>query len=45
MGWVGYVARMGERKETHTCFRWERLKESDHLQGLGIDGMIKEAEF
>jgi len=36
---------MGEGKETHACFRWGSVKERDHLEGLGVDGMIKKQNF
>jgi hypothetical protein len=38
---VEHVARIGERRgETYTGFRWGNLKEIDHLEEPGVDGMI-----
>ena len=31
-----HVARMGERRR----FLWGKLRERDHLEGSGVDGMI-----
>jgi len=45
MGWVGYVAGWGEGKETQACFWWGSLKERGHLEGLGVDVMIKRQNF
>jgi hypothetical protein len=36
MSWTGHVARMGER----TDFWWGNLKERDHWEDPGVDGMI-----
>ena len=35
----GHVARMGE-EEVHTGFWWRDLMGGDHLEDLGVDGMI-----
>jgi hypothetical protein len=39
MTWAGHVARMGKR-EMHTGFWWEDLREDDHLGDTGVDGRI-----
>jgi hypothetical protein len=39
MGRVGHIARMG-RAEAYTGFRWENLRERDHLGYPGVDGRI-----
>jgi hypothetical protein len=39
MRWAGHVARLG-REETFTGFRWENLRERDHLVDPGEDGRI-----
>jgi hypothetical protein len=38
MRWAGHVARMG-RGEAYTGFWWGNLRERDHLEDLGIDGV------
>jgi hypothetical protein len=30
MGWAGYVAHMGEKRNVYIGFRWEIQKEIDH---------------
>jgi len=35
----GHVARMGE-EEVRTGFWWRDLMEGDHLEDLGLDGII-----
>jgi hypothetical protein len=39
IGRSGSVARIG-RREVHTWFWWGNLRETDHLENLGIDGSI-----
>jgi hypothetical protein len=39
MRWVRYVARMGDRKSAYR-FWWRDLRKRDHLEELGVDGMI-----
>jgi hypothetical protein len=39
MGWVGYVARFGGG-EAYTGFLWDKLRERDHLEELGVGGRI-----
>jgi hypothetical protein len=39
MRWAGHAAPF-ERKKMHTRFRYERLKEADHLNKLGRDVRI-----
>ena len=34
--WAGHVARMGGKRETHTGFGLEKLKEKDHLEDLPV---------
>jgi hypothetical protein len=34
--WAGHVAHMGEKRKC-TRFRWESLKERNHLEDQGID--------
>ena len=38
MSWVGHEARMGEAA-VYTGFWWGNLKERDHFEDPGIDGM------
>jgi hypothetical protein len=38
MRWAGYVALWGG--EAYTAFWWGNLRERDHLEDPGIDGMI-----
>jgi len=37
--WAGHVALCG-RREVYTGFWWGNLKERDHLEVPGVDGMI-----
>jgi len=37
--WVGYVARIGERKG-YIGFGWENMRENDHLGDPAVDGRI-----
>jgi len=37
--WAGHVARMG-RGEAYAGIRWGNLRERDHLEDPGLDGMI-----
>jgi hypothetical protein len=39
-GMVGHVAYIGEKIKMHTKFWYKNLKESDHLEDLGIDERI-----
>jgi hypothetical protein len=39
MGWVGHVA-LWRRGEVYKGFWWGNLKEGDHLENPGVDGMI-----
>jgi hypothetical protein len=39
MRWAGYVARLG-RGEVFTGFWWGNLRERDHLEDPGVDGVI-----
>jgi len=39
MGWVGHVARMGERRSVYRVW-WENLRERDHLEDPGVDGRV-----
>ena len=39
LSWTGHVASI-ERGEVHTGFRWENLREVDHLKDPGIDGRM-----
>ena len=39
MKWVGYVARMGERK-AYTGFWSGNMREGEHLEDPGVDGRI-----
>jgi hypothetical protein len=39
MRWVGYVAHMGDMRNTYN-FRLEYLYARDHLEDLGINGKI-----
>jgi hypothetical protein len=36
----GALNTYGERGEVHTGFCWGNLRESEHLEGPGIDGRI-----
>jgi len=31
---------MGERRQIYTIFCWENLRESDHLEDPGVDGIV-----
>jgi len=31
---------MGERREIYTIFCWKNLRESDHLEDKGVDGIV-----
>jgi hypothetical protein len=38
---AGHVARIGERRgEVYTGFWWGNLKEGDHFEDPGVDGII-----
>jgi len=39
MSWERHVARMG-RGEVYTGFWWGNLREGDHFEDPGVDGMI-----
>jgi hypothetical protein len=39
MRWAGHVAYMGEG-EVHTGFWWGKLRDEDHLEDPGLDGML-----
>jgi hypothetical protein len=39
MRWAGHVAFMG-RGQVLTGFWWGNLRETDHLEDLGVDGSI-----
>jgi hypothetical protein len=39
MIWARHVAQM-RRREVHTGFRWETLRERDYLEDLSINGSI-----
>jgi hypothetical protein len=41
MGWVGYVARMGEKRGIYTGFWWGNPRERYRLGDPGIDRKIK----
>jgi hypothetical protein len=40
MRWAGHVARVEEGEEC-TRFWWGDLRESDHLEDVGVDGNMK----
>jgi hypothetical protein len=39
MRWAGNVARMGDRQGAYRVLVW-RPEGKNHLEGLGVDGMI-----
>jgi hypothetical protein len=39
MKWAGQEARRG-RGKMHARFWWGNLKERDHLENLGVDGIV-----
>jgi hypothetical protein len=39
MKWAGHVARLGERRVAYRVC-WENVRETDQLEGLGLDGRI-----
>ena len=39
MRWAGHVSSRGGG-EVYTGFRWENLRERDHLENPGVDGRI-----
>jgi hypothetical protein len=38
MRWAGHVACMVEERKLYKVFRWESLKERDHLEDQGVGG-------
>jgi len=37
--WTGHIACMG-RREVYMGFWWRNLRERDHLEGIGVEGII-----
>jgi len=38
MRWIGRVARKGKKRD-YGKFWWRILKNGDHLEGIGVDGL------